>query len=127
MSFEVFFYKNRTVSETITLYEPDGNGLTLNSGDKVRFKAWRRDQQTPILDIDNIGALSGGSLITVVQVASAAVVTLKVCQADIASVDVGPYDASIEVVDSGDSNLIKVAEHGICHLLPSGGGDIGIT
>jgi len=127
MSFAVFFPKNRTSSQVITLFEADENGLTLNADDKVRFKVWRRDQAVPILDIDSIGALAGGSVITVDQTASAAQVTLKVCQADIASIVPGTYSASVEVVDSGDSNLIKVAEFGTAAFFPSGGGSIGPT
>ena len=127
MSFEVFFYKNRTSSDVITLYQADDSGLTLNSGDKVRFKVYRRDQAIPALDIDSIEALSGGSLVTVNQIASAAQVTLKVCQADIASLPPGAYEAEISVVDSGDSNLVKVAEVGSVNILQSGGGDVGAT
>lgn len=127
MSFEVFFHKNRTSSDVITLYEADDNGLTLNSGDKIRFKVYRRDQSTPVLDIDSVAALTGGSFITVDQIASAAQVTLKVCQSDISIIVPGAYDAELDVIDSGDSNLIKLAEQGVAHVLGTSGGDIGIT
>lgn len=127
MSFEVFFYRNRTSEQVITLFEADGNGLTLNSGDKVRFKIFRRDQATPILDISSIAALTGGSVVTVTQVASAAQATLRVCQADLTDIAAGTYDAEISVVDSADSNLIKLAEVGSANILPTGGGGIGAS
>ncbi|HTI50343.1 MAG TPA: hypothetical protein VL475_05310 [Planctomycetaceae bacterium] len=127
MSFELFFQKGRTSSEVVTLYEANGNGLTLYSGDKVRFKVYRRDAATPVLDIDSVGALSGGSLVTVDQIASAAQVTLKMCQGDTSGLTAGAYDAELTVVDSGDSNLIKTVETGLVHFLPSPGGDIGLT
>ena len=127
MSFELVCHRGRTNSLVLTLFEADDNGLTLNSDDKVRFKVWRRNNATPVLDIDSIGALSGGSIITVTQTASAAEATLKLCQADTASLDPGVYSAEISVVDSGDSNLLKCAEQGQFLLLPSGGGDIGAT
>jgi hypothetical protein len=125
--FEIYFDKNRTVSQDIVLYQADGGGLTLNSGDKVRFRVWRRDQTTPLIDVNNIAALDGGSIVTVTGLASAAMATVKICQADIASVDPGIYDAEIVVVDSGDSNLAKSAGRGICGIFSSGGGSIGAT
>jgi len=125
--FEVFVIRGRTSYDVITLYEADDNGLTLNSGDVVRFKAWRRNAATPDLDIDSAAALSGGSVVQVNQTASAAVVTLLVAQGDTEGLGVGAYDAEVSVVDSGDSNRIKVAEQGILHVLDSGGGDLGLT
>ncbi len=127
MAFELYFYKYRTETQVVTLEEADGNGLTLNAGDKVRFKVWRRDQSTPVLDMDSISALAGGSVVTVTQTASAAEATIKVCQVDVSTLDPGPYSASIEVVDSGDSNLIKMADEGVFQLLATGGGDLGVV
>jgi hypothetical protein len=127
VSFELFLPKNRTSYHSITLYEADDNGLTLAAEDEVRLKVYRRDQATPILDIDSIGALSNGSIITIDQTASAAMATLKVVQGDIADAVLGAYDAELSVVDSADSNRIKVAEQGTVHILGTGGGDIGAT
>ncbi len=125
--FAIYIDKNRTVSEDIVLYQEDGGGLTLNVSDRVRFKVYRRDAATPILDIDTIGTLTGGSIITVTQTASAAMATLKICQVDIASIDPGAYSCEIDVVDSGDSDLIKSAGRGVLVVFGSGGGDIGTT
>lgn len=127
MSFELFFHKNRTGYQSITLYEADDNGLTLAANDEVRLKVYRRDQATPLLDIDSIGALAGGSLISITQTASAATATLLVAQGDISAAALGSYSAELSVIDSADSNRIKVAEQGIVHILGTGGGDIGLT
>ncbi len=125
MSFEVFFNRRRTESQVITLYQEGGTlGLTLNLADVVRFKMYRRDQATPILDVDSVAATSGGSVIVITQVASAAVVTLTMGQEDL-NIDPGTYESEVSVVDSGDGYKIKLAELGVVHVLGTGGGDIG--
>ena len=123
--FVIYLDKNRTVSHDIILYQEDGGGLTLNANDKVRLKVFRRDASTPVLDIDSIGALTGGSLITVTNTASAAMATVKFCQADLADILPGIWAAELSVVDSGDSNKIKIAGRGTVAIFGTGGGDIG--
>jgi hypothetical protein len=127
MSFELFFNRNRTSTQSITLEEADGNGLTLGASDKLRFKLFRRDQATPILDLLSGTATSSGSVLTITQTASAAEATLKVAQGDLASIVPGVYSAELSVVDHADSDLIKDADEGIVTILASGGGSVGLT
>lgn len=126
MSFELFFRRKRSDTQVVTLYEADGNGLTLNADDEVRFKIYRRNQATPALDIDSVGALTGGSVITITQTASAAQVEILIAQGDTSDLE-GVYSAELSVVDSADGNKIKHCEDGQVTILPSAAGDIGLT
>ena len=131
MAFTVTFVKNRTSDDTITLYESDGTtGITLAATDVVRFKMYRRDTSTPDLDIDSAADSTNGSGITVDQLASAAIATLRIAQADTAGLVPGPYRAEILVVDDSETtpaNAVKSAEQGVAYVLSSGGGDVGLT
>lgn len=127
MAFELFFNRNRTSTQSITLYQADGGGLTLGGSDKLRFKLFRRDGATPILDLVSGTATSSGSQLTITQTASAAQATLKIAQGDLATVAPGVYSASLSVVDHADSDLIKDADEGIVTILASGGGSVGLT
>src|SRR3990172_6447655 len=54
MSFEVSFPKSRTADKLIRIFERDGvTPVVLVPGDVVRFKAYRRDQAVPVLDVDS--------------------------------------------------------------------------
>jgi hypothetical protein len=99
----------------------------LGASDKLRFKLFRRDQATPILDLLSGTATSSGSVLTITQTASAAEATLKVAQGDLASIVPGVYSAELSVVDHADSDLIKDADEGIVTILASGGGSVGLT
>jgi len=127
MADELFFNRNRTSTQSITLYEADGNGLTLGASDKLRFKMFRRDQATPVLDLLSGTATSSGSLLSITQAASAAEGALKIAQGDLASVLPGVYSYEISVVDHADSDLIKDADEGIVTIMASGGGSVGLT
>ena len=119
--------KNRTQDFTVTLFEADGEtAVVLAATDEVRFKAYKRDGDTPILDIDSIAALSGGSVLTI-DTLNPASVTLRIAQGDIDDVTLGTYRFDIGVVDDSDSDLLKHAESGILRILESGGGDIGLS
>lgn len=127
MSFAIALAKNRSTQHVVTLFEADGTTpVILASGDKVRFKMFRRDGSTPELDIDNVGALSGGSII-VVDDLDPATITLTVAQGDIDETELGTWRGEIDVVDVSDSNRIKHAESGFCFVTETGGGEIGLT
>ncbi len=124
--FSVTIYKNRTCDYTVPLDQVDGTDVVLGATDVVRFKVWRRDAATPDLDIDSVAALSGGSLVTIDNIATGAT-TVRFGQGDTSSMDPGVYNAEVSVVDDTETNpldAIKIAEHGIVHLLGSGGGEI---
>ncbi len=125
MSFFVRFNKNRTSDDTVNLFETDGTpSITLAATDVVRFKVYRRDAATPLLDLD-----SNGSEITVDELGPSpgASVTLRVTQTDMASLDPGTYAGEISVVDDSDSDFIKHAETGVVFIAGTGGGDIGLS
>lgn len=130
MSFEVTLHKNRTSDKTVSIFEADGTtAVVLAADDVVRFKMYRRDQDTPVLDIDSAADSANGSGITLDQL-DPAQVTLRVAQGDTANLDPGVYNAEISVVDNSEvtpTDAIKQAESGIVSLLSSGGGDIGLS
>jgi hypothetical protein len=130
MSFEIALSKNRTCDTSIAILEADGKTpIVLASTDVVRFKMFRRDQAVPLLDLDTVTPSAAGSGITVDQLEPARV-TLRVAQADTAVLDLGTYDAEVDVVDDSETlppKAIKLADHGIVHLLATGGGSIGIV
>lgn len=128
MAFATTLTKGRTSYDTITLFESDGTtGVALAATDVVRFKMYGRDGSTPYLDIDSAADSANGSGITVDQLASAAVATLKIAQGDTASLVPGVYRAEIIVVDDSDSDFALHVESGVVYLLSSGGGDIGLS
>lgn len=125
MSFEIVAVRNRTINYSGTLYEADGTtAISVTAGSVARFKAWRRNNTTPNLDLDSVGATGSGSVLTI---SSAGAWTLKIAQGDTSDLVPGVYDAEISLVDAGDSNRIKSAELGTLHILESGGGDISTT
>ena len=133
MAFQVTFRKGRTSDDTVTLYESDGTtSITLAGSDVVRFKAYKRDAATPVLDIDSAADSANSSGITVDETGPdpVASVTLRVAQGDTSSLDPGVYRAEIDVVDDSETapaDAIKHAESGICVILGSGGGDVGTS
>ncbi len=130
MSFEIAVPKNRTADTSIRIYERDGiTPIVLAAEDVVRFKVYRRDQTTPLLDLDSATATPNGSGIQIDSL-DPAVVTLRIAQEDTSGLDPGVYDAEICVVDDSESspaNAIKQAESGIVMLLGSGAGEAGLS
>lgn len=133
MSFFVRFNKNRTSDDTVNLLEADGTtSVTLAATDVVRFKVYRRDQATPVLDLDSAAASSNGSSITVEELgpSAPASATVRVAQADLLTLDPGVYRGEISIVDDSETapaDAIKHAEDGVVFISGTGGGDIGLT
>ena len=130
MSFEVSFPKNRTADKLIRIFERDGvTPVVLAPGDVVRFKAYRRDQAAPALDVDSAADSADGSGIRIDSL-DPAVVTLRIAQQDTAGLDPGIYDAEVCVVDDSEvspADAIKQAESGIVVLLGTAGGEVGLA
>lgn len=133
MSFFVRFNKNRTSDDTVSLFEADGTtSVTLAATDVVRFKVYRRDQATPVLDLDSDAASPNGSSITIEELgpSTTAFATIRVAQADLLALDPGIYSADISVVDDSETapvDAIKAFEDGTVFISGTGGGDIGLT
>lgn len=132
MSFLVRFNKNRTSDDVVSLFETDGTtSITLAATDVVRFKIYRRDQATPLLDLDSKDASANNSSVTVDETGPTptAAVTLRIAQADALLLDPGVYRGEVSVVDDSETapvNAVKHVEDGVVFVSGTGGGDIGL-
>ena len=130
MSFVVTFHKGRTSDHTVTLFETNGTtALAIAVTDVVRFKMYRRDGDTPDLDIDSVAATANGSVVTV-DTTNPASVTLRIAQGDTSGLVPGAYRAEILVIDDSETDpadAVKMAEMGIANVLSTGGGDVGLV
>lgn len=100
----------------------------------VRFKVWSTDEDAPELDIDSVGPTASGSRVTIDARGNGssidARVTVKIAQGDVtmaASSEDLTYQWELSVVDTDDSNLIKVANRGTCEVRGSATGDVGVV
>jgi len=125
--FEALLDANRTTDFTVSLYESDGStAVNFVTGDVVRCKL-SRDGGTPILDIDSVDRLTGGSFITASNGSNE--VTIRFAQADLLSL-YGVYSAEVMLVDDSETHptdAIKSFEKGAITVRPSSSGDIGKT
>lgn len=134
-TFSINLAINRTCLFEGELFEADGSTpYVLESNDKLRFKVYRGDNATPVLDLLSGSPLSGGSGIVIDSLGSGtegAKYTMTFAQTDIESSDVkrGPYDAELIVVDdsAGASPELrnKFVQFGVVHFLYTGGGNLG--
>lgn len=120
MSIFIVAYQNRTVREQITFKDSSGANIALQTADKVRVKIGK-SPATPLLDIVCNVNLAGGSYLTHANPA-----VLELAQGDLAAASIRPGTYEIEacIVDSTDTNRIKLAERGVFCLLSSQGGAI---
>lgn len=122
---ELIVRKGRTEDFTIALYESDGStAVTIAASDVVRCKLGRRGV-APVLDIDSVGALAGGSIVTFTSGTNNA--TLRIAQGDTASLESGTYNLEVSLVDDSDSDKIKHAQTHVVHLLDSPLGDVALV
>jgi hypothetical protein len=123
----------RTCDYLFKLYQEDGSPEVLDPNSKVRFKlSEKANSTTPLLDIDSIDALPGGSLITVVSLGTVdeqpAEVRVRFHQDDTVSIRPrADYFGEIGVVDAADGNVFKRAGFGCVTINASPGGDVGAT
>lgn len=133
MSFEFRLTRNRTTDISITLYESNGStSITLAASDEVRFKMYRRDADTPDLDLDSAADSGNDSGIDIDNLgpSPAASVTVRFAQADLTGLNPGVYKAEVTVVDDSETapvNAIKHVESGVIYLQEAPGGDIDLT
>ena len=130
MSFALTIHKGRTSDDTVALYESDGTtALVLAATDVVRVKFFKRDGDTPDLDIDSAAASANGSVVTV-DTLNPSSCTLRIAQGDTSGLVPGPYRAEILVVDDSESSpadAVKMVEMGVAYVLGVGGGDVGLA
>lgn len=127
MPFLIIAHENRTEQFTISIKDPDGGYVVLESTDVVRVKIHRSG--TTVLDLDN-SATDDGSSVTISNVGDGSSVhaqaTLRLRQGDLDGMK-GMYDMEISVVDDSDSDYIKAVETGSIEIISSPDGDIGLS
>jgi hypothetical protein len=122
---------NRTCDYSFSLYKANGKPEALNINAKVRFKLSRApDSETPLLDIDSIAALDGGSIATVLDLGVAdmtpAQVKVRFHQNDTKELKPGlNYFGELGIVDVADGGVFKRAGFGSVSIKASPGGDVG--
>ena len=119
-----------TREHEIKLYETNGTtGIGLASTDKVRVKIFRGNNQTPDLDLVDGTVTANGSTLTIDQRTAPTTVTLRVAQADTASLPLGVYEVDIIVIDDSETAPVDAAKQamgGLLYLTGSGGGNLGL-
>ena len=133
MAFSIQATIGRTVEYTFYLYESGGSvPVAIQADDVPRLKIGR-GTGSPLLDIDNIAALAGGSILVIDDLGddeNPAQVRLVLAQDDTADLAQGVYSCELTVVDVDaapiDNALLHV-ETGALNLYPSMGGDTGIS
>lgn len=125
MSFELLIRKGRTKSYDLELFEEDGTTeVTVVTGDNLRIKIFRDDEDTPELDIESDNDTANGSGITFTNGSNDAI--LRIDQADSLGLSLGTYSMEVTLVDDSDLDKAKAGEPGILHVLPAAGGAITI-
>lgn len=128
-SFEILAHKSRTNDFTIELKDADGAVVNIAVSDVVRFKVFKREGTTPVMDIDEVAPTALGSVVTRVT-STPAVVTVRLAQGDLELIHSATYRGECGVVDDSETapaDAIKPASIGLVNIVGSGGGDIGIT
>jgi hypothetical protein len=132
----VVIVANRTCDELFKLYQANGKPAAIAANAVPRFKlAAKDDDPTPLLDIDSVTPLAGGSIITVISRGTinvdAAVVQVRFAQGDTAGLAPrDDYFGEIGVVDSAETNpanAFKRAGYGVVIIKPSPGGNVGLA
>lgn len=116
------------------LWKPNGRAAAIALTAVVRFKLSQQAGDDPLLDIDSLGSLAGGSIIVVQSrgVDETTPAQVKVCfaQDDTADLEPGEYCGEIGVVDAAETNPLnafKRAGYGTVIVRAAPGGDVGLT
>lgn len=117
----ITLFRNRVTRETLTLTDADGAAIEFEENDVMRLKIGRAGK-TPLLDLDSKAASAGGSSMT-----EANPSTVVFSATDTGSLKPGTYAAEVSIVDNSDSGRIKHADTGICVVLETQGGDVGLA
>lgn len=110
--FQISLARERTTEKTFELRNKAGNGITLDTSDKVRMIFYRRPDATPLLDITSGTATANGSSITIqttVPTPTGGVpkVLLHIDEEDLADAIPGaPLYVEIFQVDNSDSDSL---------------------
>lgn len=121
MSISFELHRGRKVTHTFTMKDSADTNVTVADTDVVRVKIGRQGS-TPILDLGSDAASGNG---TTVQRANPFEVAFAA--ADVTLLKAGVYDVEILVVDDSESgDPPKHAEHGVCTVHETMGGDVGL-
>jgi len=120
---QITAYAGRYRRFTVTITDENGATVAFQAGDVVRVKIGRPGR-APLLDLDSVAASSNGSTVSAANPA-----TVKIRAADLVAgvIKPGAYTFEVLLVDANDSEQPKAAINGTFHVLPSPGGDTGLT
>lgn len=128
--FEIVLNKSRTAVYDIYLYGEDGvTGITLDTGDKVRFHLYRRPADTAIINLlSGDAATANGSEVDITSTVptpsgTVPVVRVRLGQGDLSGIVGGvPLKAEIIVTDAdgAPTNALMGPIHGIAHVVSTG-------
>jgi hypothetical protein len=128
-SVELTAYKSRTEDYVMAIYAADvTSGIALAEDDEIRVKIGRADGSVPVLELSSADVTDDGSAVTITNQDSPAAATLRLAQADLATITAGPYEIEVMLVDSAEllpANAIKRILTGVLHVIGSLGGDVG--
>jgi hypothetical protein len=114
-------YKNRKVTHTFTMLDAAGVLIVIAAGDVVRLKIGR-DSGTPLLDLGSDSASASGST---VQAANPSDVAFA--PGDTGLFTAGIYSVELLVVDESETgDPPKHAEKGVCTVIETMGGEVGV-
>lgn len=129
--FEIVLNKSRTCVYDISLYGEDGvTGISLDTGDKVRFMLYRRPADTPIINLlSGDAATAAGSEVDITSTVPTPsgdipVVRVRLGQADLTGLVGGaPLKAEIIVTDAdgAPTNALMGPIHGVAYALTTSG------
>jgi hypothetical protein len=122
----------RTCDQRFYIYQPNKSPASIHASAVMRFKlSEKASDETPLLDIDSVEALEGGSIVTIVgrgtQDVTPAEIRVTFDQDDTDELDEGEYFGELGVVDSADGNRFKRCGYGTVLVRASPGGDVGLT
>ena len=126
----------RTADYRFKLYKSDKKAAALAAGDVVRFKlSLKPDDEFPLLDLRSGAVTSNSSTVTIeslgVEDVTPAVVIVRFAQDDTIDLDSTKQHAGeIGVVDDSETappDAFKRAGYGPVDVLPSAGGNVGLT
>jgi hypothetical protein len=125
-------YRRCTVRKSFKIREADKQTkIQLAADDVVRFKVWDTHDAAPDLDIDSVGALAGGSIVTIDELGNGtttdAQVTVLFDQDDVDDLAAGNYYCELAIVDNSDDDRYIPVFRGLVVVEESPTGDRGLA
>lgn len=100
----ILAYKSRGITREITILDAAGDTITPGANDTIKAIVLRLGE-TPKLTVTSASATANGSSFT-----KGATCTLRLDNADLATIDPGTYTLEIQLVDNADLQEPKVVQ-----------------